>query len=93
MGDVITESLAHQWAPEDAPLARRLTDGLELARIDLRKAEAERDALRRHYDATAPEHNLLELLDKYEEDRCSALTQLQAALQALEALAGEVSGG
>lgn len=35
------------------------------------EARAERDALKRHYDAAAPEHNLLALLDLYE-SRCDA---------------------
>lgn len=36
------------------------------------KAEEERDALRHHYDKAGPEHNLLALLDMYDEWRVAA---------------------
>lgn len=36
------------------------------------KAEEERDALRHHYDKAGPEHNLLALLDMYDEWRAAA---------------------
>lgn len=40
-------------------------DRAEVAERDLARVTRERDALQRHYDAAAPEHNLLALLDLY----------------------------
>jgi hypothetical protein len=45
---------------------------LDLAEKRAAEAEAERDALQRHFDAAAPEHNLLALLDLYHERECAA---------------------
>ena len=55
-------------------------DTLRALLARLRAAEAERDALRRHYDAAAPEHNLLALLDLYEERESKAVRERDAAL-------------
>jgi hypothetical protein len=60
----------------------------ELARIGARlaraeRAERERDALQRHYDAAAPEHNLLALLDLYEARERTAEARLARAEEAL----------
>jgi hypothetical protein len=49
----------------------------------LAAVEAERDALQRHYDAAAPEHNLLALLDLYDDRRVEALRERDAALAKL----------
>lgn len=53
----------------------------------VREAQAERDAalaeldaLRRHYDASGPEHNLLDLLDLYDDRRVAAESERDAAL-------------
>lgn len=60
-------------------LARDITkDDPEL--LELRD---ERDALKRHYDAAAPEHNLLELLDMYMENELEAKRKLEAAEERL----------
>src|SRR5690606_6318731 len=52
---------------------------------ELDDVERERDALKRHYDAAAPEHNLLALLDLYmidlrrAEDELARLRRIEAA--------------
>lgn len=43
------------------------------------KAERERDALRHHYDEASPEHNLLALLDMYDERRVAAESERDEA--------------
>lgn len=43
------------------------------------KAEEERDALRHHYDKAGPEHNLLALLDMYDERRVAAESERDEA--------------
>ena len=42
-------------------------------------ARAEREALRRHYDEAGPEHNLLALLDLYDERRAAAESERDEA--------------
>lgn len=50
----------------------------------LRAAEADVERLRQHYDAAAPEHNLLAVLDMYEGRRLEAVAEV-------ERLRGEVA--
>lgn len=49
----------------------------------LRAAEAESAKLRSHYDAAAPEHNLLALLDLYEGRRLEAVAECERLRGAL----------
>ena len=50
------------------------------------KAERERDALRHHYDEASPEHNLLALLDMYDERRVAAESERDEARAERDAL-------
>ena len=50
------------------------------------KAERERDALRHHYDKAGPEHNLLALLDMYDERRAAAESERDEARAERDAL-------
>lgn len=59
-------------------------------RADLRDAVRERDELRHHYDAAAPEHNLVALLDSYESDADTARAQASAAYAMVVAAIGSV---
>lgn len=80
------------------PWVRSMTELLMLTEADLANANlraqdlaaqldrtrAERDALQRHYDAASPEHNLLALLDLYD-DRRAEIAAREPALKRLYA--------
>ena len=51
----------------------------EKAERERDEARAEREALRRHYDEAGPEHNLLALLDLYDERRAAAESERDEA--------------
>lgn len=68
-------------------LAGHATD-LQRRLDELDDVERERDALRRHYDAAAPEHNLLALLDLYMSNLRSAEDELDR-MRRIEAAATE----
>jgi hypothetical protein len=70
-------------SPDHAPCCQIAVDN---AALDRGRLVVERDALKRHYDAAAPEHNLLALLDLYEERERQATAErdrLAAELQAI----------
>ena len=56
-----------------------LLDRLGSSESRAERAERERDALQRHYDAAAPEHNLLALLDLYAEREQAAIARAERA--------------
>ena len=73
----------HEWAlalcqppHEHWPLREQISEGLTTAR-------AERDALQRHFDAAAPEHNLPALLDLYFERQQKAEKEREEAREML----------
>ncbi len=58
------------WKPQASPATvRAVVAGVKSANATLR---GERDALRQHYDAAGPEHNLLALLDLYHDREMAA---------------------
>jgi hypothetical protein len=63
----------HGWELDKGDAATRLhVDATLVAANRMAELQAENAALKRHYDAAAPEHNLLALLDLYEEQRDAA---------------------
>lgn len=62
------------------------TDKYDALRANATAAAEQLEAMRRHYDAAAPEHNLLALLDLYEERQRGAEHERDALLGQLEAM-------
>jgi hypothetical protein len=69
-GDIVCRGYDHADA--------RLIVAMHSALPELIAAARERDGLRAHYDTAGPEHNLLALLDLYEERRASATAERDA---------------
>jgi hypothetical protein len=67
----------HGWELDKGDAATRLhVDATLVAANRMAELQAENAALKRHYDAAAPEHNLLSLLDLYKEREDEAIADV-----------------
>ena len=69
-----------EWKARHDTLADVSRKCIATAERERDAARAEREALRRHYDEAGPEHNLLALLDLYDERRAAAESERDEAL-------------
>lgn len=83
---------ANACCDEERRLKMEARDKVTLLLEDARRcvdryttAERERDALQRHYDEAGPEHNLLALLDLYDDRKVEAQRERDEAREALAA--------
>ena len=70
-----------EWKAKHDTLADVSRSCIATAERERDAARAEREALRRHYDEAGPEHNLLALLDLYDERRAAAESERDEALR------------
>ena len=76
-----------EWKAKHDTLADVSRSCIATAERERDAARAEREALRRHYDEAGPEHNLLALLDLYDERRAAAESERDEARAELRRLA------